>query len=136
MKYKFIEHTADIQFQSFGKTLEKLFENSMIAVIESICKDKIKSNKSFKIKVKGKDFESLLYNFLEELLILFDSKHFIPSRKIKIEIDDKKFELVGEVFGDDAKNYEIYSHIKAITYNQMFVKKEKNKWIAQVVLDV
>ena len=42
MKYKFLEHTADIKFQAFGKTFEQAFENSALAVANIISKDKIK----------------------------------------------------------------------------------------------
>jgi len=135
MKYKFLEHTADIKFQSFGNSVEEVFENSALAMFNSMSDEKVKEKKSFKINVKGKDFESLLYNFLEELLFLFDSENFFMSKVKNIKIT-KDFKLEGEVVGDDAKNYEIHIDIKAITYNEMFVKKEGNKFIVQVVMDV
>lgn len=135
-KYKFLEHTADIKFQAFGKSLEIAFKNSSYALANSICEKKIKKNIKNKIKVKGRDFESLLYNFLEELIFLFDSEYFLLSKVSKIKINKKKFELKAEIVGDDAKNYQIKNSVKAVTYNEMFVKKEKNKWICQVVLDI
>jgi len=135
-KFKFLEHTADIKFQAFGKTIEEVFENSALAMFNSMSDEKVKEKKSFKINVKGKDFESLLYNFLEELLFLFDSEYFFMSKVKSIKIDKKNFKLNAEVIGDDAKNYEIHIDIKAITYNEMFVKKEGDKFISQVVMDV
>ena len=44
--------------------------------------------------------------------------------------------MTGEFVGDDASNYSIGLDVKAVTYNQMFVKKQKNKYICQVILDV
>ena len=136
MKYKFLEHTADVKFQAFGETIEEAFENSAIAMFEVLHKGKVKNKKKVKISVNGRDFESLLYNFLEEFLVLFDSKRFFLSKIEKIKINKKKFKLEAEVSGDDSKNYEMNSYIKAVTYNEMFVKKEKGKWLIQVVLDV
>lgn len=136
MKYKFIEHTADIEFDAYGKDLEEVFSNCAYAFVESICKENIKEKERKKFEVEGKDLENLLYNFLEEFLVLFDSENFILSRILKIEIDEKKLKLKCEISGDNAENYEIISHVKAVTYNSMFVKKEKDKWIAHVVLDV
>ncbi len=133
-KFKFLEHTADIKFQSFGSTLEELFKNSALAMFSSMHDGKIKPIIKKKIKVKGKDKESLLYNFLEELLFLFDSEEFFPAKINKIKI--KKLILEAEIFGDNAKNYEIHLDVKAVTYNQMFVRKDKGKWVAQVVVDV
>ncbi len=134
-KFKFIEHTADIKFQAFGNSVEEVFANSALAMFNAMSDEKVKEKKSFKINVKGKDFESLLYNFLEELLFLFDSENFFMAKVKNIKIT-KNFKLKAEVVGDDAENYEIHIDIKAITYNEMFVRNEKGKWTAQVVLDV
>lgn len=136
MKYEFIEHTADIQFKAYGESIEESFKNAAEALIYSICHDKIEGSIEKKIKIKGRDFESLLYNFLEELIVLFDSEQFILSRIKNIKINKETFELEAELIGDNSKNYEIYSHVKAITYSEMFVKEENGKWISQVTLDV
>ena len=136
MKYQFLEHTADIKFKAYGKNLEKVFENSAKALFKVLYKKKVKKKNKRGIKVKGKDLENLMYNFLEEFLVMFDSENFLPS-SIKLKnFNEKKLEISAEVMGDDAKNYETSSHIKAITYNDMFVKKEGKKFVAQVVIDV
>jgi len=89
MKYKFLEHTADIKFQAFGKTIEKAFENSAYALQEVMTKKiKIKPVIKKKIEVKGRDKEALLYNFLEEFLFLLDSENFVLSKINKINIKD------------------------------------------------
>ena len=135
MKYKFLEHTADVKFQAFGKNIEEVFENSALALKEAICgKKKIKSTKEKVIKIKGKDFESLMYKFLEEILYLLDSSNFLIS-KIK-EIKIKDFTLKAILSGDNTKNYWFTNNVKAVTYNEMFIKKKGSKWISQVVLDV
>ena len=135
-KFRFLPHTADRKFQAFGKTLEEVFENSALALFNIVYDEKISENKKFKISVKGKDLESLMYNFLEEFLVLIDSKNFLPTQIKNLKLNKKKFEIKAEVVGDNAKNYNVSEHVKAITYNEMFVKKEKGKWIAQVVLDI
>ncbi len=136
MKYHFIEHTADMKFQAYGKSLEEAFENSALALREVITKDKIKPVIKKIIRIRGKDKESLLYNFLEEFLFLLDSKNFILSKVDEIKINLKKFELTAKVYGDSIKKYKAITDIKAITYNDMFVKKDKGKFVCQVVVDV
>ena len=134
-KFKFLEHTADVKFQAFGKTISEVFENSALAMKEAICgKTKVKGAKEKVIKIKGKDFESLMYKFLEEILYLLDSSNFLIS-KIK-EIKIKDFTLNAILLGDNLKNYWFTNSVKAVTYNEMFIKKEKKGWISQVVLDV
>lgn len=134
-KFKFLEHTADIKFQAFGENLEEVFENSALALKETICgKNIIKEKKEKVINAEGKDFESLLYNFLEEILYLIDAENFL-IKKVK-EIKINKFKLKAVLTGDEASNYKFTNNVKAITYNEMFVKQQKGKWVVQVVLDV
>lgn len=140
MKFKFLPHTADIKFQAFGSSLEECFKNSALALINIMCRQKIKSVIKKTIKVKGKDKEALLYNFLEEFLYLFEIKEFLLAKieKLAINKKTKEYELIADIFGDINKNnaYEIETHVKAITYNEMFVRRERNKYVCQVVVDV
>ncbi len=135
-KFKFLEHTADVEFRAYGKDIEALYANTAYAMFASMYKGEIKKSKKIKIKAKGKDFESLLYNFLEEFLILLDSEGFFLSKIRKLKIDTKKHELEAEAIGDNVKNYEANLNVKAVTYNDMFVRREGKKWVSQVVLDV
>lgn len=132
-KYEYLEHTADIKFRAFGKTLGELYENSALAMFNSMSEDKILIKESKEFKVKGKDKEALMYNFLEELLFLFDSEGFFLS-KIKVKINGN--EILAKAKGDKAKKYSLTTDIKAVTYHEMYVRKEKNKFVAQVVLDI
>lgn len=144
MKYKFIEHTADIKFQAFGKTIEKVFENSALALKDSISEDRVDKKVEKEIVVQGKDLEELLYGFLEEFLVLFDGEGFILSLVERLEIEEKEesYKLKANILGDylnkegKGRDYEISNHVKAITYNEMYVKKEKDKWVSRVVIDV
>lgn len=134
-KFKFLKHTADVKFRAFGKNAEKVFENSALAMKEAICgKIKIKTTKERIIKVKGKDFESLLYKFLEEIIYLLDTDGFLISKVKEIKIKD--FKLKAKIAGDWAIRYKFTNSVKAVTYNEMFIKHEKGRWISQVVLDV
>lgn len=134
-KFIFLRHTADVKFRSYGKTMEEAFKNSVLALKETIAhEEKIKGTIRKKIIVDGRDNESLLYNFLEEFLFLLDSEGFIVNKVEKIKIKDMKLEA--DVSGDNAKKYNFTNSVKAVTYNNMFVRKEKDKYICQVVLDV
>jgi len=136
MKFKILEHTADGKFKAFGKSLEEAFSNSALAMLSLMTKDRIKEKIKKKINVKGKDKEQLLYNFLEEILFLLDSENFILSKVKKIKINQEKVGLTCEITGDKVKDYEVFGNVKAITYNSMFIKKQKNKFIIQVVVDM
>lgn len=145
-RYEFIPHTADIQFKAYGETIEELFSNSLLAFKKSMTDDLVKDAREVGVEVVGVDNEGLLYNFLEELLVLFDSEHFIVSRVKDIEINDGK--LKARVLGDSSEKYNFHIDIKAVTYGEMKVKEPLGslsqppaasrlpQWEAVVTLDV
>ncbi|MBN1377135.1 archease [Candidatus Woesearchaeota archaeon] len=140
-EYEFLEHTADIKFRAYGKSLENVFSNAALAFGSILIKpEKVESNEEKIIKVNGNDEKSLLYNFLEELLFLFDTEGFLLNNieNMKIESKDKVFFLKAKAKGDFTKNkkYELETEPKAVTYNEMEVKKEKSNYIIQVVIDI
>ncbi len=140
MKFKFLAHTADAKFQAYGKTLNETFSNSALAMFSIIVETRFIDKKiSKKISLKSSDLNSLLYKFLEKLLYLLDTKFFLLAdiKSLKISKKASNFFLDAEVVGDKFhEKYELLGSVKAVTYNQMFIKKVKGKYIAQVVVDI
>jgi len=137
MSYKFLEHTADVKFQGFGKTIEEAFVSATEALKETIAENvKVSGKIKKKISIEAKDKEALLYSFLEEFLFWLDAEDFLMKEVKKIKIKGKKLEA--EIVGDKASNYKFTNDVKAVTYNEMFVKEDKKgkKFVVQVVLDV
>jgi len=139
-KYKFLPHTADAKFQAFGKTLDEAFMNAALAMFSVMFEtNNIKPKTTKTIEVKASNKESLLYNFLEELLFYLDSETFFLHKVKTLRITKNNGDLIlfSEVVGDtDLSGYAIHSEVKAVTYNEMFIKQEKNKVVVQVVVDL
>lgn len=140
MKFRFFPHTADARFRAYGKTLEEAFSNSALAAFSLIVKTSSVDKKILKeISIDAPDLEGLLYRFLEKILYFLDVDFFLLSdvKRIKIFEKNNKFFLSAELIGDKFnEGYEQLGSVKAVTYNQMFVKKIKGKYITQVVLDL
>ena len=134
-KYRFLEHTADAKFQAFGKTMEEAFGNAALAMFKVMIDPKdVKPKIEKTIKAEGQDEKSLLYNWLEELLFLLDSEGFLLNKVKEMKI--KGDTLQAKVVGDNAKDYSTHGDVKAVTYNDMEIRKEKNKYTVQVVVDI
>jgi SHS2 domain-containing protein len=59
-KFEFLEHTADVKFQSFGKSLEEAFVNSGLALKSVITRNEnIKSKIKKQIQIKEKEIKNL-----------------------------------------------------------------------------
>ena len=133
--YKYLEHTADVKFRAFGKTLEEAFANAALAsfnVITDTKKIEPKITKEFRIESDTK--ESLLYDFLEELLFLLDAEAFLLHEVKDLKIIGNRLEC--KAVGDTFKSQEVSGNIKSVTYSEMFVKEKKDGWVVQVVLDI
>jgi SHS2 domain-containing protein len=136
MKYRFLEHTADIKFQSFGETLEEAFENSALAMFYVMVDiEKVKKNKKIKVECFANNIEELLIEWLNKLLAKANINEMVFS-EFMVRIKNNKLE--GQAFGEklDIKKHNPKIEVKAATYSELFVKKEKDKFICQVVLDV
>jgi len=138
MKFKFLEHTADAKMQAFGATLEEAFSNAALGMFNVMLDtSKIKQVKKHLFTIKSENEESLLYDFLEHLLFLIDSEGFLLSEVLELTIIRKKaLTLVVRVIGDNHTNQDVHSYIKAVTYSEMFIRKEKGKYVIQLVFDI
>ena len=137
MKFEYLEHTADVKFKAFGKDLAEAFANAALATYGIMTEDKVKSRIIKKIKVTSKRKRSLLYDFLEELLFLVDTEAFIGGKvTVKIKEREHDLQLEAEIKGDTADSYDVSTHIKAVTYSDMFIKEEPTRVTIQVVHDI
>ena len=136
MRFEFLPHTADVKFRAYGRTMEEAFSNAALALTAVIVEpSQIKPRVKKKIKVVSEDEKALLYDFLEQFLILLDSEGFLLSSVKELKIGDLK--LKAKIVGDtELEKYKTETHIKAVTYQEMDIKKEKDRFILQVVLDI
>jgi len=137
-KFEFVDiSVADVAFVAYGKSLSELFSNSALAMFEVMVNTKqVKPKIEKKIKVKGNDLQSLMFNWLNKLLVFVDSQNLVFSR-FKTEVNEKNFTLQATCKGEkiNLKKHEARTAVKACTYHEM--KIEKNKfWKAQVILDI
>ena len=79
--FDFLEHISDIYIAAHGKDLKQSFENAALAMFEVMTDtSKVSPNLEKVIKVKGEDQKNLLYNWLEELLFIFETKGILFSK--------------------------------------------------------
>jgi len=140
MKYRFLEHTADAMFEAFGDNLEQLFENSALAVEETMVDIKsVKQIEEYDILLNNKEVEGLLYDFLSELLFLKDTENLLFSKfHIRIHCIKGMYELIANCFGEkiNPKKHKLVADTKAITLHEFKVEQTKNGWMSKVIVDI
>jgi len=130
--------TADVAFIAYGKDLNELFANSALAMFEVMINTKQVEEKVEEfVSVDGYDLESLMFNWLNELLYISDSKNLAFS-KFGVRIEEKNFKLEAICKGEEInpEKHETRTVVKAATYHQMKIWQEDNLWKAQVILDI
>ena len=79
--FEVLEHTADIGFRAWGGSPAELFENAARAMMSIAAEtETIDPSSEIVIETTGEDYESLLVNWLSEVLYRFDAGLFAASQ--------------------------------------------------------
>jgi len=140
-RFEFLEHTADVYVAAYGINLEEAFENAALATFETMTEtEKVKPKVEDSIEVEGYDEYALLYNWLEALLIKFETTENLYSQfKIsKIEKTPNGFRLNAKILGETftPEKHPQKVGIKAVTYHQMEIIKKPKKVTVKFILDI
>jgi len=77
-QFRILEHPADVGFEAFGSTREETFANAARALTYLIVDlEAIDPREEVSVQVQGPDPESLLVNWLSELLYLHDAEGWL-----------------------------------------------------------
>lgn len=142
-KFETFEHGADIGIRGYGKDLSEAFSNILkalaILLTEKIEWKSIKLEKSYPIKIEAEFLDELLVVFVNKVLSLFYLEKIIFfGFRGKIEEKEGKYFLEGELLGEKymPEKFGYGVEVKGATFTMTEVKKDKNFWIAQCVVDV
>lgn len=137
VKIEYLEHTADAKFKVAANSIESAFDGCGKATMGVMIESKVQEIMQMPIEKKAKKLETLLYDFIDELLFLLETEYFLFSRAdIKIEEKDEEFILDGILHGDDFRNYELNGDVKAMTYNDMEIKQTSEGYEIVMVVDI
>jgi SHS2 domain-containing protein len=126
--------------EAYGRTLSEAFANSAKALVNIVCDlSKIDPNKSVIVETEGFDQISLLYNWLEKVLLtLMVDNIALANFEVTTERSRDKYKLTsmcrGEAFSEQKHDYKV--EVKAITYHEMKIFKRNDMFIVQFIVDL
>ena len=136
--FEYLEHTADIKFRAYGKTIEEMMNNAALALFNAMTDTSVvQINKTWKVRLNAPDLERLAYYWLSELVFLFETELAVYS-KFNVTVDhNKEWILVAQIGGEkiDPKKHAFDNEVKAVTLHE-FVVNKNDVWCIQAVLDV
>jgi SHS2 domain-containing protein len=128
MAYRDLEHMTDAFIEVTGNTLEEAFENAGISVVDTMIDiNSVEEKRHKKIEIVAKDLNNLLYNWLEEIIILTITEGFVARRFSVTLTKNAEYSLVANIDGEeiDFKKHHFKLEIKSPTFHLMEIKQEK-----------
>ncbi len=136
-RFHFLDHTADVAVVAYGADLPETFASAARALFEVMADlGNVRETESREVEVSSGDVESLLVDWLNELLFLFDTEQLLLYRFQVHSVQGNA--LRATVYGErvDPGRHRIKTGIKAVTYHMLEVKCDATGCRARVVFDV
>jgi len=139
MKERFavIDHTADVGIIAYGADVKELFSNAALGLVSLITDpESIAERLHIDLEVKSEDTDSLLVEWLNELVYFFDAEHILFKRfDIRnLTHNQLKATCYGESF--DPIKHKIKIGVKAATYHMLSLDKNDDGYKARVIFDI
>ena len=135
--FELLEHTADIGVLSTGDSFASALSwvaQGMFSVIADL--DAVEPRRRIVVEVSSEDRESLVVDWLNELIFRFDTEGFLPA-EFRVTVDESHTHIAAECAGEtaDPERHQIRTAVKAATYHRLEVRHD-DQWRIQVILDV
>jgi len=135
-EFEIVNHTADVGIIAYGADISETFANAARALFSLITElDDVEEVLYRDIELTAPDEESLLVEWLNELIYLFDAENVIFKRFDIIELNNTR--LKARSYGEkvDSSRHKLKTGVKAATYHMLKVDRG-NGCKVQVLFDI
>lgn len=141
IRFKEIDHTADVGIVAYGESMEEMFVNAAYGMLHiSYGNLSIDKDLSLKILVEEPDEYHLLVSWLTEINYLTLTQDFLihEIKPFRILKSTYSLKMETEVTGIQAATFlDFYNReIKAVTYHQLKIEKKPTGFECQVIFDI
>lgn len=129
--YEWVDHTAELELRIAAETPADVFRDALVAFAELVEDEEAGDPAEHELSLVASDRASLLVRWLEELVYLADTEHFVPEAVAELDVGGN--ELRARVRGRVGSPRPL---VKAVTYHDLEFGRHEGVWRAKVVLDV
>jgi len=132
-RFELVEHTADTGLIAYGHNLAEAFANAAYGLFSIMAElGGVREVESQTVTVSAEDTESLLFNWLNELIYVFEMEKLLLKRFDIIEFGERR--LKAECWGEkyDPSRHQLKSGVKSATYHMLKIDKDQ----VRVIFDV
>ena len=134
--FETIDHTADVGIIAYGTDINQAFANAARALFSLITElDNVEEVLHRDIELTAPDEESLLVEWLNQLIYLFDAENIIFKRFDITRLNNTQ--LKARSYGEkvDSSKHRLKTGVKAATYHMLQVDKDDGCRV-QVLFDI
>jgi SHS2 domain-containing protein len=135
--WEHFEHTADLGLRvrapDLGTLLAEAGRGLFAMLVDNL--DDVHPAEPVEVKVAGSDPEYLIFDWLSELLAIFDKRRLLLCRfDVRVDQSGAKGTAWGEPIDPD--RHHLAHEVKAITYHGLCVERTASGWRAEVIVDI
>jgi SHS2 domain-containing protein len=132
LPWREVEHTADWALEVWGRDQAALFRNAALGMASLLRGRPSGRRVGKRFDLKAPDIETLLVDWLTELLFWLDEGELV--------LEDVTIEAIGENHltgrAQASRGTDLVRHIKAVTYNELAVRSSQDGLKTTIVFDV
>jgi SHS2 domain-containing protein len=135
--FEVLEHTADIGFRAKASSLPELYEAAAKALVAIVLNPaNIAPRETIQLAAEGESSESLLVNWLSEVLYWLDGEHVALCAFKVHQLDAGRIAASAKGERRDADRHEPRLIVKGVTYHQLKIVQSAQGWSCEVYLDI
>ena len=134
--FEILDHTADVGIIAYGADMKQAFANAGRALFSLITElDDVEEVLHRDAELTATDEESLLVEWLNELIYQFDTEGIIFKRFDISQLDNTRLKARGYGEKVDKSKHRLKVEVKAATYHMLKVEKNDGYQV-QVLFDI
>ena len=135
MSFEEISHTADVKIRARALTLDALFTEAFLALMQVVYGTDRKGGMKKEIQIESDTIESLVCDFLSEILFIAEVEGLVFSRA---DITIKGLRLTSVLHGEpfDPVRHSSGTEVKGISYSGLVIQKDANGYMLDILFDV
>jgi SHS2 domain-containing protein len=135
-EFEVLDHTADVGIIAYGADLKQAFANAGKGLFSIIASPgSVEERLHRDIELNAADEESLLVDWLNELVYYFDTEGILFKRFDIIELNNSHLKARGYGEKADSARHKLKIGVKAATYHMLKIEKNKGCRV-QVIFDI
>ena len=135
--YEHFEHTADLGLRVRASDLPSLFADAGRGLFAMFVDnpEEIQPVETVQFDIAGTDRDYLLFDWLNELLYTFESRHLLLG-EFDVQITDQGLTATARGEPLNPARHQLGHEVKAITYHGLKLEQQPHGWLAEVIVDV